>query len=82
VHGAPSAHAVNWSSWGFVESQSVGPQADLSNMVMPLGPRPRRVKENRKKNSREEDVSDAAVSPVDQVAVECIGVSSADQVWE
>lgn len=74
--------AVDWSSRGFAESQSVGPHADLPTMVMPLGPRPRRVKGESKKNSCEEDAGEAAVLPVDQVAVECIGVSSADQVCE
>lgn len=38
-------------------------------------------RESRKKNSCEEDAGDAAVLPVDQVAVECIGVSR-DHAWE
>lgn len=59
----------------------MGPQADLPTMVMPLGPRPRREKGESKKKSCEEDAGEAAVLPVDQVVVvECIGVSSADQV--
>jgi hypothetical protein len=60
----------------------VGPHADLPTIVIPLGPRPRREKGESKKKSWDEDAGEAAVLPVDQVAVECIGVSSADQVWE